>query len=80
METSFFKSKETERQEYLTNTVLPTVQDFLTKSFGVELTPSMWEALSDEDAQNVYGNVANAFKIDPKVVQVVIGNILRGQQ
>ena len=80
METSFFKSKETERQEYLTNTVLPTVQDFLTKSFGVQLTPSMWEALSNEDAQNVYGNVANAFKIDPKVVQVVIGNILRGQQ
>ena len=80
METSFFKSRETERQEYLTNTVLPTVQDFLTKSFGVQLTPSMWEALSDEDAQNVYGNVANAFKIDPKVVQVVIGNILRGQQ
>ena len=80
METSFFKSRETERQEYLTNTVIPTVQDFLTKSFGVQLTPSMWEALSDEDAQNVYGNVANAFKIDPKVVQVVIGNILRGQQ
>ena len=80
METSFFKARETERQEYLTNTVLPTVQDFLTKSFGVQLTPSMWEALSDEDAQNVYGNVANAFKIDPKVVQVVIGNILRGQQ
>ena len=80
METSFFKSRETERQEYLTNTVLPTVQDFLTKSFGVQLTPSMWEALSDEDAQNIYGNVANAFKIDPKVVQVVIGNILRGQQ
>jgi len=80
METSWFKLDSTDRKNYIEKTVIPTVQQFLTQSFGVQLTPEMWDSLTDEDAQNMYGNVAQAFGIDPNIVQIAIGNILRGQQ
>jgi len=78
-DTSFFKSRATERKEFDTAKVVPALQEYLTQSFGVQFTPEMYKAMTNQDVEAMVSNVAKSLKLDQTLVKQALKNIVTGK-
>lgn len=61
MDTSIFKSRNTEVKDWLQNNVQPFLVNFLKQGMGVEINQDMWRALEQSDVDNLYATIIKQF-------------------
>jgi hypothetical protein len=61
MDTSIWKSRNTEVKDWLQNSVQPFLVNFLKQGMGVEINQDMWRALEQSDVDNLYATIIKQF-------------------
>tara|TARA_R110000772_G_scaffold55346_7_gene126374 strand:+ start:508 stop:2412 length:1905 start_codon:yes stop_codon:yes gene_type:complete len=72
-DTSYFKSRKTERKEFTQAKIIPAVADYLKQ---LQVTPEFYSVLTNPDAEKLVSQIASSLGIDLESVKQAVNNIV----
>tara|TARA_R110000823_G_scaffold240192_1_gene365237 strand:+ start:115 stop:2019 length:1905 start_codon:yes stop_codon:yes gene_type:complete len=72
-DTSYFKSRKTERKEFTQAKIIPAVADYLKQ---LQVTPEFYSVLTNPDAEKLASQIASSLGIDLESVKQAVNNIV----